>query len=100
MKRFAPAWFGGAAMILAAGFAIQSADLMFVALAPAAVGLGTLLFGLKDRFSSERETPSQQKLHEMEERLRLTAERLDSTTRDLAALKEQRELDTQRSKLR
>jgi hypothetical protein len=89
------AWFGGAGIIFLAGLITQSADVMIVAAAPAAVALGTLLFGWKQNLRGPDALPEPDRMQQLEERLRLTENELESAARDLAAIKQQREFDEQ-----
>ncbi len=88
-------WLGGAAVMFTVALAVNSFDLVLVSMVPGGVGLGTLLFGLKRRWSSEHAIRDEERIQQIEDRLRLTEDELASAARELAALREQRDFDVQ-----
>lgn len=94
MKIVTPfAWFAGAGALLIVSAVGNDIELGMLSFLAGGVGVGTLFPALKERWSSHGRESTHSRLHEMEERLRLTEDELASATRELTALKEQQEFD-------
>ena len=84
-------WLSSAAIVLGLSFVMKSADLILVSSGLAAIGLISALWPmLKERRFGEGEISHLEAPRLLEERLRAAEEQLAATTRELAALKEQR----------